>query len=353
VGKLPRKPHGDPKVAEDVLSLIRLLIKRRRTEVYGTCQYKRYRDTEHAPASLLHCTLARQNSSIPILELLKLILEEEFDLEARDVNGNTPLLYALYYTPHFELVEVVTTLIKAGAKVSAVNKYDEGSLHLLLRRLSACNTYNMSSEVESSLIKILVMLLGYCDPTLSNVVGYTPLDAAFSPTAWPLLCSALERAGENIRNVILALDRRSNIEQSDAEIEERFAHVVACSTWTTSRPSESKFTRTRYTKEPCYLCGRRTEWRERKMPFDEFKSRVVDEIGFGIHMMLANHNHVGECLKVQETDSCHCLDYHPAEMSPEDAMERSWRRHVAYMLWREGKLSSPSESQRWAVGGKC
>jgi hypothetical protein len=57
-----------------------------------------------------------------------------------------------------------------------------------------CNNYEMSSETASSLIDVLVMLLEQgCDPTLGNVVGYTPLDAALSPTAWALLCSALER----------------------------------------------------------------------------------------------------------------------------------------------------------------
>jgi hypothetical protein len=164
----------------------------------------------------------------------------------------------------------------------------------------------MSGEAESSLIGILVTLLDYCDPTSSNVVGYTPLDAALSPTAWVLFCSALKRVGKNVRNEILAVDDHCGIVQSDAEIEERFRHVVARGTWTTPGPSEPKLPRREYmersTKKPCYLCGRRTDWRKRKTPFDEFKSQVVDEIGFGIHMVLYDHTDPGECLNVQAED---------------------------------------------------
>lgn len=134
--------------------------------------------------------------NIRVLELVKLIIvESSFDLEARDINSNTPLLYALYYTPQIQLIEIVNTLINVGADVLAINKYGEGCLHLLLRRLSACNNYKMSSETASSLVDVLVKLLEQgCDPTLGNVVGYTPLDAALSPTAWTLLCSALDIA---------------------------------------------------------------------------------------------------------------------------------------------------------------
>jgi hypothetical protein len=75
-------------------------------------------------------------------------------------------------------------LIKRNADIKAVNKYGEGSLHLMLRRLSACNNYNMSIESAEAMIEILVALLEKgCDPTLCNLVAFTPVDAAFSPTA--------------------------------------------------------------------------------------------------------------------------------------------------------------------------
>jgi len=55
----------------------------------------------------------------------------------------------------------------------------------------------------------------------------TPLDAALSPAAWwTLLCSALEMAKENIRDMILPVDDNSSNVLSDAEIEEKFADVL-------------------------------------------------------------------------------------------------------------------------------
>jgi hypothetical protein len=73
---------------------------------------KRRRTAEHAEAGLSHCVLSRLNCNIQILELIKLILENGFNPEERYVNGNTSLLYSMYYTPEFQLIDVVSTLIQ-------------------------------------------------------------------------------------------------------------------------------------------------------------------------------------------------------------------------------------------------
>jgi hypothetical protein len=281
--------------------------------------------------------------------LIDLILKNGFDLEAQDINGNTPLLYALYYISESQLVEITNTLIRAGADVTAQNHHGEGCLHLLLRRLSACNNYNMSVELGDSLVEILVMLLEKgCEPTLSNKVGYTPIDAALSPTAWPLFCRALERAGRSMEKEILALDNASGIVQLGKEIEEIFGDVTARKYMTRPRPPEDVYLR-RYTNQPCYLCGGSNSLEEWRVPFDEFLSRVVDELGFRIHMILSRHKHGDKCLEIQEEDSCHFLDYQPNEMSKDTKRERSWRRHVAYRMWYKGILQTSSDCQSWAV----
>lgn len=345
VSNLPVHSYGKANITEDVMILTERLLKKSQSEVYGRCQYKRRQTIEHGEASLLHCALRRQNCNIRILELVKLTLKSGIDLEARDINGNTPLLYALYYTPEFQLVEVANTLIGYGANLKAVNNYGEGCLHLLLRRLSACNNYNMCSETASSLIDILVVLLNNgCSPALSNIKEYTPIDAALSPTAWPLFCCALERAGKSI-NEILAIDCTM---QSDADIKEKSVDIVVRNAQTTSH-QQGKGYSGMYTGQPCSLCGRHTDWKERQMPFDEFMSHVVEELGFGIHMKLFTHHDMSECLKVQEEDSCHSLDYHPGEMSLHGRRKRSLNRQVAYMMWREGILRTPLDCQRWAV----
>ncbi len=88
--KLPTSQYGSMKIAEDVLSLVRLLIRRSRGEVTCMLEYKRRQSAEHAQAGLFHCVLSTFNGNIRVLELVKLILENGFDLEARDFNGNTP-----------------------------------------------------------------------------------------------------------------------------------------------------------------------------------------------------------------------------------------------------------------------
>jgi len=340
------------KVPDDLRSLIRLLIKQSSTEAYSTCRYKRRKSIQQAPASLLHCLMGRRPSRTPVLELVMLFLGQGFDdLDARDVNGNTPLLYALYYMRQSELVAVAFALIEAGADILAVNNHDEGALHLLFRRLSACNNYEMSIENYEALIRLINRLLEQCELTSSNIVGYTPLDAALSPTAWPLLCTALAETGNDVRDEILAIDDRSNIIQLDADLQEGFSQL-----WARREPSNTESPKIANceaaTEQLCFLCDHRSETTKRGAPFDEFRSMLVDELGSSIHMVACNHFIVGgECLNVREEDSSCILDYHPDKMTPQAAGKRSWNRHMAYLLWRDGGLRSPVKFQEWAVGG--
>ena len=316
------------------------------------CLYKRSQANVRAEAGPFHCILSRLNYNIGTLELFKLILEHGFDLELQDVNGNTPLLCSMYYTPEFQLVEVVSTLLRAEADVLVLNKHGEGCLHLLLRRLSACNNYKMSHELASSVIDILVVLLKQgCDPTLGNVVGYTPLDAALSPTALPLLFSALERAGIDIMSMIQAIDDRSGIVLLDTEIKEKFAEVLRLTNLTEPLLLGPVYNGI-HTDGPCYLCGCLSEERRRQAPFDEFASTVVEELGPGIHMMVCMHYYGDVCLRIQDDDSCHPLDYHPDTMTHERKRLRSLNRHVAYRMWRHGILRSPGDCQKWALGAE-
>lgn len=349
VSKLPGSTSAE--VPKDLLSLIRLLIKQSSTEAYSTCQYKRRKSIQQAPASLLHCLMGRRPSRTSIFTLVKLFLNQGFDLDARDVNGNTPLLYALYYMPQSELVAVAFALIEAGADILAVNNYDEGALHLLFRRLSACNNYEMSSENYEALVRLIKRLLEQCEPTSRNIVGYTPLDAALSPTAWPLLCTALEDTGNDVRDEILAIDDRRKIIQLDADLQKGFSELLARRKPLNSEsPKIANYEAS--TEQLCVLCDHRSDTTKRGAPFDEFHSMLVDELGSSIHMVACNHSIAGgKCLEVRDEDSSCILDYHPDKMTPEAAGKRSLNRHMAYLLWRDRGLRSPVEFQEWAVGG--
>ena len=347
MSKFPKSTSA--KIPEDLLSLIRLLTKLSCTEVYGTHQYKRRNAIQRASASLLHCLMIVQPSRSPVFELVKYFLCHGADLEARDVNGNTPLLYALYYMPQSELVAVAFALIQAGADIRAVNNHQEGCLHLLLRRLSACNNYEMGNENCRAFIGLICRLLEKCELTSSNIVGYTPLDAALSPTAWPLLCAALTENGTDVRDEILAIDDRSNIVQLEVDLQAGFAQLMARRSFLSIKDPWSSI----YAIEKhCFLCDHHSETKGRAAPFDEFSSMIVDELGSSIHMVGCNHFIVGdECLCVRDEDSSWILDYHPNKMNAQALGKRSWNRHMAYLLWRDGGLRSPVEFQQWAKKG--
>ncbi len=150
------------------------------------CGYKKNGVAHLAQAGVFKCLFSRSNAAARISELVNIIVENKFDMECADVHGNTPLLLALFCSPVLELSRVVKRLIDAGADVHARNNYNEGSLHILLRRLSNCNDYTVDDTLVESLISTLELLVRKgCDPNLENIVGCTPVDAAMSPAAWP------------------------------------------------------------------------------------------------------------------------------------------------------------------------
>jgi hypothetical protein len=52
----------------------------------------------------------------------------------------------------------------------------------------------------------------------------------------------------------------------------------------------------------------------RRVPFDEFLSNIVDEVGFETHMMLSHHLDNSRCLRASMEDSRRNLDYWPDNM---------------------------------------
>lgn len=309
-------------------------------EAFGTLRYKSRKGVNHAPASLLHCAIPRHDEGCKphLAALAKLLIRKGLDLDLTDKNGNTPLLYSLFYRPLFKTTRV---LLNAGANVQATNKHGENGLHLICRRLSACSRQNLSAIEKADIVDILARLIrGGLDPVAGNHSGWTPIDAAMSPVAWPLLCEAMRQVGKNMKDELLRLDKVARVSCSQADIDEKLAMAtrgevpqLTSLTLVTIDPLHSSV-------GICYLCGKSSPALPRQAPFDEFYSRVVNELDQGIDTMLYHHPKLeeGECLMVVEEDSCFALDYYPAKMSIKRLRERSWRRHVAAMLEERGLL---------------
>jgi hypothetical protein len=263
------------------------------------------------------------------------------DLEQTDKNGNTALLYTVFYSSDMRTTWI---LLDAGANVFATNKYGENALHLLCRRLSACSNPDLTNAKKHLLTDLLARLIRVgLDPLIGNHVGFTPVDAAMSPRVWPLLCSALRRNGRTMTRELQLLDLAAGISLSNEDINTKFegamsqrrlASVKDCLSMEDVGGSPDDAT-----TMVCYLCNRSGEMFFRDAPFDEFTSEIVDDVGHGIHAMYYNHPCDDECHHIHEEDSCYALDYHPAEMSKERLVERSWRRHVAALLEDRGLLS--------------
>ncbi|KAK4183880.1 hypothetical protein QBC35DRAFT_541754 [Podospora australis] len=314
-------------------------------EVHSTLRYKRRKGFTLAPAGLIHSAIPRQACSTVayIPHLFRLCLLKHVDLELTDKNGNTALLHALFYLPLPALLDAADSLLVAGADTAAKNNYGEGCLHLLLRRLTSCSIPNIDAPIRKRIVSLLVGLTQRgCDPVEGNIAGYTPIDAAMSPVAWPLLCTAMNQAGHDMKGSLRLLDLAARIDSlSDLDVEEKVQQVLdqrAISREQQLAPIRLSNMCSEDQGTFCYVCGRPSDPSLRDPPFDEFFSDVVDELGHGIHMVMYRHPSMEECLHIHEEDSTHHLDYHPMEMTRDRLYERSWRRHVAYVLWERGLL---------------
>ena len=345
VSGLSRKAEHSAESREQALNLIRLLLEHSDlTEIYGTRAYKRRKGIEHAPVGLLHCAIPRYGSQIVanLSELMLPLLHDNIGLDQQEKTGNTALHEALFFLPIRDLLRVVPTLLGRGANVTVTNKHGEGCLHLLLRRLTACSIPNLDRETISSIRSLLTtMILKGCGPTHKNIEGYTPIDAAMSPVAWPLFCAALREAGRDMKEELMLLDCPDEPALAGGYIEEKYEYAIerrARSITLSPRWPQIREGEYGLPKKACYLCNSSYSTNKREVPFDEFLSRVVDELEDSIHMVMYDHPPDTVCLRICDEDSCHILDYHPNGMTREQLKERSWRRHVAYLMWERGTL---------------
>src|SRR3569833_278611 len=340
MANLPGLSPTNPQIPDQTMALIRKLVRTCDADAQATCEYRRQGHPRHAPANTLHCVFTRRNARLDTTELLRFVLGDHcasFDaeaLEARDVNGNTPLLLALHRVAVGpQLFVAIRLLTAAGADVRATNAFGEGALHVFLRRLSHCNdvrAIDMDAEKAAAAAELLRMLLeGGCDPAAPNGVGFTPLDAAWSPVALPLFCAGLQAAGYEPTEVI-GRSCGGGTSHPGPELEALYTQVLA----ENARSHKEEVMRPELAADkaiasyrPCCVCGRGTEWTDRRFPFDEFRSVVVDEVGDPIHMTWHRHEPgSASCMRVYLEDTCHYLDYQPCMMTTSELEMRRRRR---------------------------
>ena len=279
-------------------------------------------------------------------------------LESMDCNGHTSLFFAIARTTMPLSLDIAIWLLEMRANHKVVNPRGEGLLHILLRRLGACSSrvlHHRSLKVTA--FHLLTMLLLKQDgqgqqrrpcgcssdaPHLLNALlqrseaGLTAFDAAMSPAVWPVLCSAVDKAGYSMGAHLREVDKRAGVSTPSHDQIERQCDLVFKSGSFTSPPPQPIFlphvssrashcgNSSNMDMPPapaqarvCYVCGAGSETHPRSSPFNLYLPCLVNEQGLDIHDMHRNPDVTVESRSEQE-------------------MEMSWRRWVALRLWERG-----------------
>jgi hypothetical protein len=317
--------------------LIRKLLKNNLENIHGDLQYKKKGSAMYADAPLIHFLLSWKKRDVEYHELLKLLVEfEPYRLNTPDINGNTALLYAVYYLPFTELVINANYLINHGADVCAENAYGENALHLLFRGLSACNYTGMDQTQTDAMVSLAADLITKgCDPGKQNLKGFTPFDAARAPVAWKIFHDAIAQAGKDIVEIMARVSASSGLgdaKKTGSASGGRRDETPLITPIRNTRPFPHAVSDT------CYRCGCTKEQQQQgssiDVPFDEFSSAIVDELGVSLHLTLSNHVPGETCLQIHREDSSKMLDYYPVEFSLERLIGRDRRMwKLLELMW--------------------
>ncbi|OCK82413.1 hypothetical protein K432DRAFT_424190 [Lepidopterella palustris CBS 459.81] len=360
VSKVPKTATGGSVSTKAIMEGIRLFISYCGVDVSKMLPYTRWSGgAEVAVASLAHTTLEEYlMNGVSVLEPIQLLLHHECDLEERNFHSNTVLLAAISLVGSKELVPVTRALLKAGANPLIISARGWGALHGLLWRLSACNHYDMTNSEFVAITDIVVQLLrNGCNPLLLDADGCSPSDMALSPTTWLIWCQALEKAGFNVASTIREDSMYKCGSHLEGEIEHRFLQPITV----TNEPTRSflqrhdsgiipeTINRENDLTEKCYRCHRSTDWEPRCPPFDVFGSYLMHLPGRpSIHRFSPDHSNGQACLDAFGKGPCVHTEHSDGPVR-EHALGLSWRKQLAYQLWRDGVLKEPRQSQTWAT----
>ncbi|OCK81341.1 ankyrin [Lepidopterella palustris CBS 459.81] len=273
---------------------------------------------------------------------LELLLQHGGDLGERNGWGRTPLLTAAFQVCLSALPRVITLLLKYGADPRVYDGDGEGLLHRLFSTLSGCNTASMGATWREEVVQLVVRLLrAGCDPNFSIKGGWTPSDNSLTPYSWAVWCESLTDAGLDVSKIIREDDDRDGLVWLENEIAEKYNSVVEESQYLVESCSR-KPAQVDRSQNPCRICRNLCLWRRRPVPFDLLGSYLNSDRHY--HQQLQNHAGGHLCLNYLSENSCTDLDHEDGYPPWPSAQELSWRKHVAYRLWREDALRHSSRA---------
>jgi hypothetical protein len=266
---------------------------------------------------------------------LELLLQHGADLGERNGWGRTPLHTAAFQVCLNALPQVIALLLKYGADPRIHDGDGEGILHRLFSTLSGCDTASMAASWREEMVQLVIQLLqAGCDPNFSINDGWTPSDNALTPFSWAIWCESLTKSGLDVSKVIQKDDRQDGLVWLDNEITEKYNSVVGENR--SSVKDFSKHERVDTNQNPCRICNTRCLWQRRHEPFDLLGSYLSSDRHY--HKQLQNHAGGQFCLNYLSETSCTHLDHEDGYPPWPSAQDLSWRKHVAYRLWRDNAL---------------
>jgi len=279
-------------------------------------------------------------------EGLKILLDKGADPNERNGWGRTPLVTATFQVCLRMLPKVLTLMLKAKADPTVVDGDGEGILTRLFPTLSCCEISSLGSGWADDMIAVVVSFLkAGCDPSLNSDSGWTPSDNCLTPAAWFIWCESVTRAGCDMESILRREDENDGLHWSEKELTKKYEEALGgeiqpVSHWPGDRSQIMQMT--------CHLCGSSESCQPARKPFDLLGSYFKP--GFNYHQSLHNHADGRLCKNYVVPDSCREEGHDEGLPLWPTTEDFSWRKHVAYRLWKNGKLgSSMIEARRWAV----
>jgi hypothetical protein len=290
-------------------------------------------------------------AELRLFQPMRHILPYIYNLNERDLFGRTALLASVEGVQRSQFPKVAQMLLQFGANPSAVDNGGAGILHFILRTISGCNNWNVTAESTQPLKTLMIQLINSeCDPNLLDDDGLTPSDMALSPVAWVIWCEVVQAAGLDVLSVLERDDELQGIILPHAYVEEKYRRVLRAPSpsWNdqsiqSDSPQEKE--------ELCRYCAQPDHWSPSRPPFDRAGSYMVNMGDSVAHAYFSNHRDGSFCDNGISWGSCKKSSHaRHGEVTVWPVNALSWRKHVAYRLWRDGLLRTPRQAYTWSTG---